>query len=163
MAWATINAAPGFPLFIEATEAGIARLLFDKPPDVNGEPDDAHPQIREAARQLAEYFARSRRAFELPLDLRGTRFQLAVWNALLRIPYGETRSYGRLAVELGHAGAARAVGTANGSNPVAIVVPCHRVIAAGGGLGGYGGGIERKRFLLDLESGASTSWINASA
>ena len=163
MPWATIDAAPGFSLYIEATGEGIARLLFDRPAVVDGAPDDAHPAIREAASQLAEYFARTRRAFQLPLDLRGTPFQLAVWNALLRIPYGETRSYGQLALELGHAGAARAVGAANGSNPVSIVVPCHRVIAAGGGLGGYGGGLERKRFLLDLESGASTRLINASA
>ena len=158
-----IDAARGFCLYIEATGDGIARLLFDRPAVVEGEPDDAHPAIRAAANQLAEYFARTRRAFQLPLDLRGTPFQLAVWKALLRIPYGETRSYGQLAVELGHAGAARAVGAANGSNPVSIIVPCHRVIAAGGGLGGYGGGLERKRFLLDLESGASTSLINASA
>ena len=163
MPWATIDAAPGFALYIEASADGIARLLFDKPATVDGAPDDAHPAIREAASQLAEYFARSRRAFHLPLDLRGTPFQLAVWNALLRIPYGETRSYGQLAVELGHPGAARAVGTANGSNPVSIIVPCHRVIAAGGGLGGYGGGLARKRLLLDLESGASARLINASA
>jgi len=163
MPWATIDAAPGFSLYIEATGEGIARLLFDKPTVVDGSPDGARPAIREAASQLAEYFARTRRAFQLPLDLRGTPFQLAVWNALLRIPYGETRSYGQLAVELGHAGAARAVGTANGSNPVSIIVPCHRVIAAGGGLGGYGGGLARKRFLLDLESGASASLINVSA
>ena len=163
MPWATIDAAPGFPLYIEATGEGIARLLFDRPAVVDGAPDDAHPEIREAASQLAEYFARTRRAFQLPLDLRGTPFQLAVWNALLRIPYGETRSYGQLAIELGHAGAARAVGAANGSNPVAIIVPCHRVSAAGGGLGGHGGGLYRTRFLLDLESGASARLINASA
>ena len=143
MPWATIDAAPGFSLYIEATGEGIARLLFDKPTVVDGSPDGARPAIREAASQLAEYFARTRRAFQLPLDLRGTPFQLAV--------------------ELGHAGAARAVGTANGSNPVSIIVPCHRVIAAGGGLGGYGGGLARKRFLLDLESGASASLINVSA
>jgi methylated-DNA-[protein]-cysteine S-methyltransferase len=158
-----IDAAPGFPLYIDAGAEGIAHLLFDRPAEVEGAPDDSHPAIREAASQLAQYFGRTRRAFELPLDLCGTPFQLEVWNALLRIPYGETRSYGQLAVALGHAGAARAVGTANGSNPVSIIVPCHRVIAAGGGLGGYGGGLERKRFLLDLESGASASLINASA
>ena len=163
MPWATIDAAPGFSLFIETTEAGIARLLFDQPAGVDGAPDGSHPHIRDAARQLAEYFARTRRAFQLPLDLRGTQFQLAIWNALIRIPYGETRSYGQLAVELGHAGAARAVGAANGSNPVSIIVPCHRVVAAGGGLGGYGGGLARKRFLLDLESGASASLISSSA
>lgn len=162
MPWALIDAAPAFPLYIEATGAGIGRVLFGKPPAVSGEPEGAHPLIREAERQLGEYFARARRAFELPLDLRGTAFQLQVWNALLRIPYGETRTYGQLAVQLGHPGAARAVGAANGANPVSIIVPCHRVIAAGGGLGGYGGGLDRKRFLLDLESGASTSLISSS-
>src|SRR5271157_172677 len=112
MPWATIDAAPGFRLYVEATEDSIARVLFDRPVVVEGEPDDAHPPIHEAARQLAEYFARTRHAFNLPLDLRGTPFQLQVWNALLRIPYGETRGYGQLAVELGHSGAARAVGAA---------------------------------------------------
>jgi len=163
MPWATIDAAPGFSLYIEAAEDAIARVLFDRPAVLDGEPDDSHPPIREAARQLAEYFARTRRTFDLPLDLHGTPFQLQVWNALLRIPYGETRAYSQLAVQLGHPGAARALGAANGANPVAIIVPCHRVIAAGGGLGGYGGGLARKRFLLDLESGASTSLINASS
>ena len=162
MPWALIEAAPAFPLYIETTAAGIARLLFATPPSVDGQADPAHPLIRETARQLAEYFARTRRAFQLPLDLRGTPFQLQVWNALLRIPYGETRTYGQLALQLGHSGAARAVGAANGANPVSIIVPCHRVIAAGGGLGGYGGGLYRKRFLLDLESGASTSLISSS-
>ncbi|HEY1203087.1 MAG: methylated-DNA--[protein]-cysteine S-methyltransferase [Bryobacteraceae bacterium] len=163
MPWATVDAAPGFSLYIEATEESIAQVLFERPATVDGEPDDAHPAIREAARQLAEYFARTRRAFELPLGLRGTPFQLRVWNALLGIPYGETRTYSQLALQLGQPGAARAVGAANGANPVSIIVPCHRVIAAGGGLGGYGGGLDRKKFLLDLESGASTSLINASA
>jgi methylated-DNA-[protein]-cysteine S-methyltransferase len=163
MPWAIVKVAPAFRLCIEATDRGVGHVLFDRPAAPDGDPADDHPLIREAARQLAEYFASTRRAFELPLDLRGTAFQLEVWNALLRIPYGETRSYGRLALELGHPGAARAVGAANGANPIAIVVPCHRVIASGGGLGGYGGGLERKKFLLDLESGASISLINASA
>ncbi len=158
-----IHAAPGFSLYVEATANAISRIFFDKPETVEGEPDPANPLIRETARQLDEFFQRERRTFDLPLDLAGTPFQLEVWNALLRIPYGETRSYGQLAVQLGHPGAARAVGTANGSNPVAIVVPCHRVIAAGGGLGGYGGGLDRKRFLLDLESGASARLISSSA
>jgi methylated-DNA-[protein]-cysteine S-methyltransferase len=162
MIWALVNPAPAFHLFVEAAESGIARVLFDEPARVDGEPSDAHPLIRETGRQLAEYFTRSRRAFDLPLDLRGTAFQLDVWHALLRIPYGETRCYSQLAVELGRPGAARAVGAANGSNPVSIIVPCHRVIAAGGGLGGYGGGLDRKKFLLDLESGASASLINVS-
>ena len=99
--------------------------------------------------QLDEYFARRRRAFDLPLEYPGSPFQRAVWDALLRIPYGETRTYAELARELGVPGAARAVGRANGANRLAIIVPCHRVIAAGGGLGGYGGGLWRKLRLLE--------------
>ena len=106
---------------------------------------------RDAIRQLGEYLEGKRTAFELALDLRGTDFQRAVWSALLRIPYGETRSYGEIAREIGRPHAVRAVGTANGSNPVALVVPCHRVIAAQGKLGGYGGGLDLKRRLLAME------------
>jgi methylated-DNA-[protein]-cysteine S-methyltransferase len=157
MPWFNYEVSPEFPLYIEAGERGILRVLFDKPAEVRGEPDAAYPPIREATGQLAEYFAGARRVFDLPLDLRGTPFQLRVWQALLRIPYGETRTYGQLATLLGHSGAARAVGAANGANPVAIVVPCHRVVASGGGLGGYGGGLDRKEFLLGLESGSSAS------
>jgi AraC family transcriptional regulator, regulatory protein of adaptative response / methylated-DNA-[protein]-cysteine methyltransferase len=102
--------------------------------------------------QLAEYFAGSRRAFDLPLDYPGTPFQRRVWDALLRIPYGETRSYSQLAAVIGEPGAARAVGHANGQNRIAIVIPCHRVIAADGGLGGYGGGLWRKLRLLEGEA-----------
>ncbi len=105
-----------------------------------------------AIQQIREYLDGKRSEFELPLDLRGTDFQLRVWNALLAIPFGETRSYGDVARTIGApTGASRAVGTANGSNPVAIVVPCHRVIASGGKLGGYGGGLPLKRRLLALE------------
>src|SRR5512140_3608994 len=106
------------------------------------------------AAQLAEYFAGKRRDFTVPLDLRGTPFQVAVWQQLLRIPYGKTKSYADIARALGKPNACRAVGTANGSKPVSIVVPCHRVIASGGGLGGYGGGLPIKEFLLSLERGA---------
>jgi O-6-methylguanine DNA methyltransferase len=105
-----------------------------------------------AVQQILEYLGGKRSAFELPLDLRGTDFQLRVWNALLAIPFGETRSYGDVARALDlPLRAARAVGTANGANPCAIVVPCHRVVAAGGKLGGYGGGLPLKRRLLALE------------
>jgi methylated-DNA-[protein]-cysteine S-methyltransferase len=107
--------------------------------------------FEEAARQLAEYFAGTRRAFELTLDAAGTPFQRGVWSALERIPYGETISYAELALRIGNPRAVRAVGLANGSNPIALVVPCHRVIGANGSLVGYGGGLERKTFLLDLE------------
>ncbi len=105
----------------------------------------------EAVDQLDAYFAGERTDFDLELDLGGTEFQQRVWKALLTIPYGETRSYGEIAMQIGAAGSARAVGLANGHNPIAIIVPCHRVIGASGSLTGYGGGLNRKRSLLDLE------------
>jgi methylated-DNA-[protein]-cysteine S-methyltransferase len=104
-------------------------------------------------RQLEEYFNGERREFEVPLALAGNEFELRVWEALRAIPYGETVSYGHIAREIGAPDAARAVGLANGRNPVAVIVPCHRVIGADGSLTGYGGGLERKRLLLDLEAG----------
>jgi AraC family transcriptional regulator of adaptative response/methylated-DNA-[protein]-cysteine methyltransferase len=107
--------------------------------------------------QLDEYFAGERRAFDLPLAYPGSAFQQQVWDALLRIPYGETRSYAELARELGVPGAARAVGRANGANRIAIVIPCHRVVAADGGLGGYGGGLWRKLRLLETEGAVPPS------
>ena len=113
--------------------------------------DDAFAAARE---QLAAYFAGERTAFELPVAPTGTPFQREVWQALTEIPYGTTCSYGELAQRIGKPAAVRAVGLANGRNPVSIVVPCHRVVGADGSLTGYGGGIERKRFLLDLERGA---------
>ena len=105
----------------------------------------------EAVEQLNAYFAGDLTDFHIELDLVGSEFQRRVWKALLTIPYGETRSYGQIAHQIGAPGSARAVGLANGHNPIAIVVPCHRVIGAGGGLTGYGGGLDRKRTLLDLE------------
>jgi methylated-DNA-[protein]-cysteine S-methyltransferase len=112
--------------------------------------DDAFPDVRA---QLNEYLTGSRRHFDVELELIGTEWELKVWNALLKIPYGQTRSYGEIAAEVCTPAAARAVGLANGRNPVALIVPCHRVIGAGGNLTGYGGGLERKRSLLDLEAG----------
>jgi O-6-methylguanine DNA methyltransferase len=106
-------------------------------------------------RQLNEYFAGRRRRFDLPLDLRGTDFQKRCWRELLKIPYGETRSYADIARAIGNPAAVRAVGLANGQNPVAIVVPCHRVIGSDGSLTGYGGGLEIKRKLLELEGARS--------
>ena len=103
--------------------------------------------------QMAEYFASRRRDFDLPLDLGGTPWQRLVWKALLEIPHGATMGYGELAEQLGKPGGSRAVGRANGENYVSVVVPCHRVIQADGGLRGYGGGLHRKRWLLDLEAG----------
>lgn len=106
---------------------------------------------REAIAQIRDYLAGKRTDFELTLDLRGTDFQQAVWHELERIPYGETRSYADVARAIGRARAVRAVGAANGANPIPLILPCHRVIAAGGGLGGYGGGLELKRRLLAME------------
>ena len=128
--------------------------LPNRHPDTTGwERDDE--LLAEARRQFTEYFVGERTTFDLPLRPHGAPFQLRVWDALLRIPYGETVSYGELARELGHPTAARAVGAANGRNPLAIVVPCHRVIGSNGTLTGYAGGLECKRALLDLEIGAA--------
>jgi len=107
--------------------------------------------FRHAVEQLDAYFAGELIDFDIELDLRGTEFQQRVWKALLTIPYGGTRSYGQIAEQIGAPGSARAVGLANGHNPIAIVVPCHRVIGASGSLTGYGGGLDRKRTLLGLE------------
>ena len=109
--------------------------------------------LAEAARQLAAYFTGALRRFDLPLAPRGTPFQLAVWQALQAIPYGETRSYAALARAIGRPAAVRAVGAANGQNPLPLVIPCHRVIGSNGALVGFGGGLATKRWLLDLEAG----------
>lgn len=109
------------------------------------------PVLRETRRQLETYFAGKLRSFDVPLCLEGTPFRTRVWEQLRQIPYGQVISYGELARRIGQPGAARAVGGANHHNPIAIIVPCHRVIAAGGALGGYGGGLELKRALLRLE------------
>jgi AraC family transcriptional regulator of adaptative response/methylated-DNA-[protein]-cysteine methyltransferase len=122
-----------------------------------------HPLITKMELQLGEYFGGKRTAFALELDLKGTSFELSVWKELLAIPYGATRAYGGMAKLLGKPGAARAVGKANGSNFLAIIVPCHRVIQEDGSLRGYGGGLWRKKFLLDLEAshaGASEKRVN---
>lgn len=141
-----------FSIHVAAGDRGILRIGFGADrPDPAWIRDDNHPLIQEACRQLETYFAGELRQFDLPLDLRGTPFQMRVWAALLAIPYGETRSYSQLARQIGAPRAVRAVGGANHANPIAIVVPCHRVIAAGGALAGYGGGLDRKRFLLELE------------
>lgn len=113
--------------------------------------EETTPLLQETVRQLVEYFDGKRKEFSLPLSLRGTRFQLADWKALRAIPYGETRSYRQIAEQIGCPKGFRAVGMANHNNPVMIVVPCHRVVAADGSLGGYACGLDAKRFLLELE------------
>ncbi|HCV41084.1 methylated-DNA--[protein]-cysteine S-methyltransferase [Pseudomonas vlassakiae] len=113
--------------------------------------DDRHPTLRETARQLGEYFAGTRQRFELALDFAGTEFQRQVWAALLTIPFGQTRSYRDIACQIGNPGAVRAVGAANGRNPISIIAPCHRVIGASGSLTGFAGGLPAKQYLLALE------------
>jgi methylated-DNA-[protein]-cysteine S-methyltransferase len=125
-------------------------------PDATWVEDSSVKPLPAAARQLTEYFANVRRDFDLPLSLRGTPFQQRVWRALTEIRYGETWSYGELAQRIGNPAASRAVGLANGRNPISILVPCHRVIGADGSLTGYGGGLERKRWLLALEAGQAS-------
>jgi methylated-DNA-[protein]-cysteine S-methyltransferase len=119
--------------------------------------------LREPAEQLEAYFAGELREFDLPLAPQGTPFQREVWSALREIPYGGTTSYGELAASVGRPHAARAVGAANGRNPIAVVIPCHRVIGASGALTGYGGGLGRKRLLLDLEAGRLTAYPRCTA
>jgi methylated-DNA-[protein]-cysteine S-methyltransferase len=146
--------SPVGPLLVAADEAGL-RLIHFQAGRHRRRPDPSWRRDPEAflslARQLGEYFRRERRAFDLPLAPKGTPFQLATWRALSTIPYGETISYAELARRVRRPGAARAVGAANGRNPLPIVVPCHRVIGTDGSLTGFGGGLEKKRALLDLE------------
>ena len=111
-----------------------------------------HEVLRETTRQLREYFSGKRRQFDLELDFRGTDFQRSVWSTLLTIPYGETRTYGQIAEAIGNPTAVRAVGAANGRNPISIIAPCHRVIGMNGDLTGFGGGLDAKAFLLTLEA-----------
>jgi methylated-DNA-[protein]-cysteine S-methyltransferase len=113
--------------------------------------NDEHPVLVQTERQLREYFSGKRKAFSVALDMRGTRFQKDVWEALLAIPFGETKSYGQLAKQLGNPRATRAVGAANGRNPISIIVPCHRVIGSSGKLTGFAGGLDVKAHLLSLE------------
>ncbi len=147
--------SPAGPLFFAASSKGLVRLEFEarvqklNPSAI--ELLESKSVLAPYVRELDEYFAGQRREFSFPLDLRGTDFQLACWRALLEIPYGETRSYRDIAQAIGHPHAYRAVGMSNNRNPVAIVVPCHRVIASSGSLCGYGGGLDLKRKLLDLE------------
>jgi O-6-methylguanine DNA methyltransferase len=149
------TSSPAGPLFLAASAKGLMRLEFEgRQQKVNPATIKLHeskPALAPYLRELNEYFDGKRREFSFPLDLRGTEFQLACWNALLEIPYGETRSYRDIAQAIGHPHAYRAVGMSNNRNPVAIVVPCHRVIASSGSLCGYGGGLDIKRHLLDLE------------
>jgi methylated-DNA-[protein]-cysteine S-methyltransferase len=149
--------SPVGTLTLIASDAGLHALLW---PDERAlctaglallRPHPDHPVLIEASRQLAEYFAGARRAFELELAPRGTPFQRQIWDHLQKIPYGETRTYGELAAATGNIQRARAVGMANGKNPIGIMIPCHRVIGRSGALTGFGGGLDTKAFLIGLE------------
>lgn len=158
-------------LKLVASDKALVAILWenDKPRrvrlrelKVNGQ----HPVLLETERQLKEYFAGKRKEFSIALEMNGTQFQKNVWEALLAIPFGETRSYAQLAKQLGNPRATRAVGAANGRNPVSIIVPCHRVIGSSGKLTGFAGGLEVKAQLLSLESSGTpiqkslTAWVN---
>lgn len=150
--------SPVGDLTLVASDQGLVAVLWpdDDPGRVRLEastqqPD--HPVLAQAASQLGDYFNGTRRSFDLPLDFRGTAFQQRVWAALLAIPYGETRSYGDIASAIGQPTASRAVGAANGRNPISIIAPCHRVVGSNGALTGFAGGLETKIWLLDHERG----------
>jgi len=136
-------------LEIAGSEAGVTAVRFlDEPPATF---PDVHPTLQTCVQQLDEYFQGQRREFTVPLQLSGSDFQRRVWNELLKIPFGVTRSYLEIAEALGARNAVRAVGLANGQNPIAVIVPCHRVIGSDGSLTGYGGGLWRKQWLLEHE------------
>ncbi|GHH85622.1 methylated-DNA--protein-cysteine methyltransferase [Streptomyces sulfonofaciens] len=153
--------SPYGPLTLVATDGALSGLYMSgqrhRPAEEAFGPraDPGEAPFRAAVEQLTAYFTGDLKEFDLPLSLGGTPFQRSVWQQLQRIPYGETRSYGELADALGSPKASRAVGLANGRNPVGIIVPCHRVIGARGDLTGYGGGLDRKRRLLDFERGTA--------
>jgi len=155
-----ITTTPVGVLTLIASDRGLAAILWqdDSPRRVRLDPrveNADHPLLLQAEQQLQEYFAGTRQRFDLPLDFAGTEFQRKVWAALVSIPFGETRSYKQIAEQIGHPSAMRAVGAANGRNPVSIIAPCHRVIGANGKLTGFAGGLDIKAFLLSLESGTS--------
>ena len=148
--------SPVGALTLVASDAGLTAILWenDRPGRVKlGAMEEApeHPVLAEAERQIQEYFAGERTSFSVPLDFRGTDFQKSVWAALLTIPFGETRSYGEIARQIGRPGASRAVGAANGRNPLSIIAPCHRVIGTNGALTGFAGGLAAKELLLGIE------------
>jgi O-6-methylguanine DNA methyltransferase len=160
-------ATPIGPMTIGATDAAVVLADFSERPMMPAQlasvrrrigptADGDAPLLEAAEDQLGEYFASTRTIFDLPLDLPGSAFQERVWGELARIPYGETISYRELAGRVGVPAGTRAVGRANGSNRLAVIVPCHRVVGSDGGLGGYGGGLAAKRFLLDLEARAAS-------
>jgi methylated-DNA-[protein]-cysteine S-methyltransferase len=149
--------SPVGALSLIATDRALVAVVWRRPahgrlPFEQAVEDPSHPLLRETARQLGEYFDGKRRTFDLELEFRGTDFQRRVWMALLTIPYGETRTYRQIAEQIGNPTAVRAVGAANGRNPISIIAPCHRVIGSSGDLTGFGGGLDAKARLLALEA-----------
>lgn len=139
---------------VQASDTGIKGIWFETyttKPEMLGKHSDSHPVLSETREQLTEYLAGTRTKFDLPLDADGTEFQKQVWQELTKIPFGETRSYKDIAQAINKPKAVRAVGAANGKNPISVVVPCHRVVGSNRALTGYAGGIDRKQKLLELE------------
>lgn len=163
--WTTIDSPLG-ELRLTADDHGLTGVYMEEhrhgPDGVDPAWVRDDPRFTEATRQLDEYFRGERETFDLPLNPEGTPFQRKVWAALAAIPFGEVRTYRDIAEEIGRPTAYRAVGLANGRNPISIIVPCHRVIGASGALTGYGGGVERKQTLLDLESGTAAHQLQPS-
>ena len=162
--WRSHYDSPLGPMTLAASDQGLAGAWFDgqqhMPDSSAWRPQAQHPVLQQAAHELQDYFAGRRQRFGVPLDIcAGTPFQRQVWQALLEIPAGASQSYGALALHIGRPSAVRAVGAAVGRNPISIIVPCHRVLGAGGALTGYAGGLARKSALLHLESRAGTTLL----
>jgi methylated-DNA-[protein]-cysteine S-methyltransferase len=149
--WTEVTIVDDLKVRLVGSKAGLRALQFHSFDEPEGERNDANLWMKQAVDELRRYFSGILRVFQVPLDMQGTDFQLDVWNHLVKIPFGETRSYGQVAESIGRPKAVRAVGAANGSNPIAIIVPCHRVIGSNGKLTGYGGGLPLKKRLLELE------------
>jgi methylated-DNA-[protein]-cysteine S-methyltransferase len=159
MKWHAYAPSPIGDLLLVASEEGLLEVHFHGTSDAPRDDKRLAPVIR----QLDEYFAGDRKTFDIELAPRGTPFQLDVWHELQRIPYGETRSYSQVAQSIGRPTATRAVGAANGANPIPIIIPCHRVIGSRGSLTGFGGGLDVKRTLLNLEAGVAACFSTPSA
>lgn len=161
--WTSVELAPGLILFVMAEGGVLRRAAFGKPGALlpegfeRGGRNDREPVLEQAREELAQYVKGRLRRFRVPFELEGTHFQCEVWKALFEIPFGQVRTYGEVARAVGRPGAARAVGAAAGKNPLPVIVPCHRVVGAGGALTGFSGGLETKRRLLEIERAAAAS------
>lgn len=157
--WALLHQTPVGAIVIVENGSAVTHLFFSRKAQPEHVEWRESPLLRQTAAQLDEYFHGSRRAFDVPLSPQGTEFEQTVWKALQTIPYGETRSYGAIARQIGRPSACRAVGQANNRNPISIIIPCHRVIGANGKLTGYANGLTAKQYLLELEQGAAERFM----